>query len=72
MVEQIFFSPKGETKVKRSVIVSNALKYTSCFTSCRTCKKCSENYLELFPGPKSPYQNQNFVSTSKNLLKNRN
>ena len=55
MVEQIFFSPKGETNVKRSVIVSDALKYTSCFTSCRTCKKCSENYLELFPGPKSPY-----------------
>ena len=44
-------------QVKRNVIICNKLVYMSCLTSCRCL---------VLP------QNKNFVSTSKNLLKNRN
>ena len=32
----------------------------------------SPNFIELLPSAQSSYPNENFVSTSKNLLKNRN
>ena len=32
----------------------------------------SPNFKESLPSAQSPYPNENFISTSKNLLKNRN
>ena len=79
MIEQIFFT----RQVKRSMVICNRQVFTSCLTSCRTTEhfgsqgirtfqekfKTSQKYcLVLCP----PTRNKSFVSTSKNLLKNRN
>ena len=73
MVEQIFLSPQ----VERSVIISNKLVYTSRFTNCRTTYKIREYQNNVKTSYKyslvlSRPRNENFVSTSKNLLKGRN
>ena len=72
MIKQIFFS----LQVKQRVIISNKLVYTSCLTSCGTkYQEVSgkyQNFIELLPSAQSSSRNENFVSTSKNFLRNRN
>ena len=62
MIKQIFLSPQ----VKRSVINSNKFVYKYGNIS-----KIS-NFIELLLSAQSSSRNENFVSTSKNFLKNRN
>ena len=68
MVGQIFLS----TQVRWSVFINNKLVYTSCLTSCLLVnwKIYMPNVYRIIAYSSS--QNENFVSTSKNLLKNRN
>ena len=75
MVEQIFLSPQ----VKRSVIITDKLIYTSYRASKNyDLKKLGnirklENFKTSFRSPhRSPHRNKNFTCTIKNLLENRN
>ena len=79
IVEQIFFSPQ----VKQSVIISNKLVYTSAsrvpeqlktwgHRKLENIRKKVQHLIELLPSAQCSFRNSNFVSTSKNLLKNRN
>ena len=62
MVGQIFLLPQ----VKRSVLISNKLVYASCEQL-----KTYLNLIQLLPSAQSYPRNENFVSASKNLMKNR-
>ena len=68
IVEQTFHLPQ----VKRSVIISNKLVYTSSLLRNREISRKSQNFIELLPSTQSSSANKNFVSTTKNLIKNRN
>ena len=71
MVEQIFLSPQ----VKRSVIISNKLAYTSFLTNCQMTEyrknlKTSQNYcqaLNPLPPPHPPSPEMNVGPTKKVL-----
>ena len=67
MVEQIFLSPQ----VKQSVVISNKLAIASTLENKEISGK-SQNFIELLRSASSFSRKDNFVSTSKNLLKNRN
>ena len=71
MVEQIFLIPQ----VKPTVIISTDLVYSYAATYdlriLGNIRK-SQNFIESLPGAQSSCGNENFVSTSKNVLKNRN
>ena len=58
MVEQIFLSPQ----VKKSVIISNKLVYTSCLMRCRT------TYIKNI-GKKTSKKLQNQSGISENFIK---
>ena len=71
MVEQIYFP----LKVKRSLINSKKLVYTSCkrlkiFRKLEDIRKI-QNFIQKWPSVQSSHRNENFASTSRNLLKNR-
>ena len=79
MVEQIILSPQ----VKRSLISTNKLLYTNCLYELLNDLKLriignyelsgkSQNFIELLPSAQFFIQNENFISTSKSLLKNKN
>ena len=73
MVDQIFLS----IQVKQSVVISNKLIYTSCLTSSKTTSDSGSQKIRKYPEKLMPsaqfsFRNENFVSTSKNILKNRN
>ena len=61
IVEQTFHLPQ----VKRSVIISNKLVYTSSLLRNREISRKSQNFIELLPSTQSSSANKNFVSTTK-------
>ena len=71
MVEQVFLSPQ----VKRSLIISNKLVYTSCLTSCQNAVTLSYEKLGKIMKISKLHRiiaycldlSPNVVSTSKNL-----
>ena len=70
MVEQIFLS----LQVRQSVIISN--KHGICtfpheMSSDLKDSGKSQKFTDILPRAQSSSRNENFVSTSKNLLKNR-
>ena len=70
MAEQILLSPQ----VKRSRIISNGLPNDLRLRIFGNQKISgnSQNFIKLLPSAQSSSRNKNFVSASKNVLKNRN
>ena len=68
MIEKIFLSPQ----VRRSVIISNKLVYTKCLTSCRKTKDLGSSEIRKYQENQVLSPPPEMVSTSKNLLKNKN
>ena len=68
MVEQFFLSPQ----VKQSVIISNKYSMYELPHELQNISGKFQTFIELLLSAQSSSQNENFVNTSKKLLKNRN